>query len=129
MTTRTIKFRFWDKKDKRIVYLLKPAYHEGIGAITMYSPTPIEEGFELMQFTGLLDKAGKEIYEGDIAVVRTLHDGDEYVWNSDKQQAIPFKISWNERHCSFDFGNSCLMQRPYDYEIIGNIYENPELLK
>lgn len=74
------------------------------------------------QFTGLLDKNGKEIYEGDILKVE-----------SEKLMVI----GWSEKFASFIinrkdwtfshwFGESC---DPYNYEVVGNIYENPELLK
>lgn len=75
------------------------------------------------QFTGLKDKHGKEIYEGDIIAVRNLHDGHEMYWNQPNGPAIPFEIKWHEDYLCWDM--------PHDtenFEIIGNIYENPELL-
>ena len=88
-----------------------------------------------MPFTGLKDKNGKEIYEGDIFVVRNLHDGDEDVWNQTRfnnggEGAIPQQVTWNERDCCFQFGYAYrIKDAPYDFEVIGNIYENPELVK
>ncbi len=67
------------------------------------------------QYTGLLDKNGKEIYEGDIVK-----------W-SDKI----YKIEWHDRMAGFVMQHN-LIERPdieFESEIIGNIYENPELIK
>lgn len=74
-----------------------------------------EEPFELMQYTGLKDKNGVEIYEGDL--VRCLIDGDPEVYEI---PTIGPKVYGKTLHC---------MVWPEDYEVIGNIYENPELLR
>jgi hypothetical protein len=72
--------------------------------------------FNILQYTGLKDKYGKEIYEGDI-----LKSPD--VWKSNKflisKVEIP-NIYYEEEETGFD---------PEGSEIIGNSYENPELLK
>lgn len=83
-----------------------------------------DEDFILMQYTGLKDKNGKEIYEGDI-----LNNGNG-----------PVYVFWNENYQAFWVGyDSEESEKQYyastsDFcteadEIIGNIYENPELLK
>ena len=76
---------------------------------------------EVMQFTGLQDKNGKEIYEGDIVTTGT-----------DKAMIV----GWSERHASFVIERDGWMFGHYfgeafesnECEVIGNIYENPELL-
>ena len=78
-----------------------------------------EGKFELMQYTGLKDKNGVEIYEGDI--VR------EYTGFSDEGGDYPVEYHangfWLEgRDNEFGFGDES------DMEVIGNIYENPELV-
>lgn len=78
------------------------------------------------QYTGLTDKNGRKIFEGDILSGERYHDygqGGEYV---------PDKcvIEWNEKRAAFD---PVYWWRGYNhdlanYEIIGNIFDNPELI-
>jgi len=78
-------------------------------------------GLQLMQYIGLKDKNGKEIYEGDI--VKQLTDGEHKKW------ARKIKVIWNEEWSGFyPFYTLSGHNREEIYEIIGNIYENPELL-
>ena len=72
-----------------------------------------QEDFILMQFTGLLDKNGKEIYEGDIYLPR---DGVKRI--------IEFKDG-----CFAEKNSFPTFRIELGGEVIGNIYENPELLK
>ena len=86
-----------------------------------YRPDP--ERYKLMQYTGLKDKNGKEIYEGDImeithpkegatrGVIEYSDDGGRFLWFA---------------HEDSGYG---LTSRDRANEVIGNIYENPELLK
>jgi uncharacterized phage protein (TIGR01671 family) len=65
-----------------------------------------------MQYTGLKDKNGKEIYEGDIIE-----------WETSKEKTDRMEIHWVERHQGYlPFINGTS-------KVIGNIYENPELIK
>lgn len=85
----------------------------------------IEKECNLMQYTGLKDKNKKEIYEGDIVIVtykyslsnpKPTHKG-VIVW-SDENACFDIKYVYNAEGFSTK-----------EFEVIGNIYENPELLK
>lgn len=128
---RVPKFRAWDK----LVKIMLP-----VGDIdTSYKLVYLEEDngyrcerdfdeIELMQFTGLKDKNGKEIYEGDIVKFSDCDD-DVYVtpvvW--DKSCAC-FGLSFSGKYpISFDYLEEFYTELK-DIEVVGNIYENPELL-
>ena len=111
---RQIKFRAWDKKvnkfDERFPRELK--YFGELGF------TLTSNDFEFSQFTGLLDKNGKEIYEGD-----EMWDGQRHG-----------QIKWNDANCKFilegdDFTFEMIDLKDKNFSVGGNIYENPELLK
>lgn len=76
-----------------------------------------------MQFTGLLDRHGKEIYEGDI--VRHSYYGKGEVSFGDGYFKV-VNLSGGEKYQSYKKMRLNAMQG--DGEVIGNIYENPELL-
>lgn len=77
----------------------------------------------LMQYTGLNDKSGKEIYEGDI-----VRHKFKRIWQTQEHTS---KVVWNEFYCCyylFDGVSNHRMRDDILYEVIGNIYENPNLL-
>ena len=74
---------------------------------------------ELMQYTGLKDKNNKEIYEGDII---TLHNGKYKVIFNTEEARFVLRDDEFEMNIPFTNNNNERM------EIVGNIYENPELL-
>lgn len=134
---REIKFRAWDTRNKEMLEVTDIAWElndHGIGAVQDVSVfMPYEFGpirrnivkwFELMQFTGLHDKNGKEIYEGDIIheYVEADVDGKVEVATDEK-----FAVEW---YCQdLDCGWTLFPVSCDGYEVIGNIYENTELLK
>jgi len=85
--------------------------------------------FEVMQFTGLLDKSGKEIYEGDI-VFNHAEEGrsnsNTIIWNNDGYVIEQLSAQDDEIDGIGIYLELYLYNE--DIEVIGNIYENPELL-
>jgi len=104
MNKRKIKFRAWAFASKKM-FPLDDAFEFSNGELFAIPNT------EIMQFTGLKDKNGKEIYEGDI--VRWHNEFvQEIKWNGIGWDGVPTT--------SIDDHKSC--------ETIGNIYESPELI-
>ena len=88
-------------------------------------------GAPIMQFTGLKDKNGKEIYEGDIANCKDYQNkiyfiGEVY-W-SDTTAQVYVRCHYNNNPLNSDFSLR-IVEDVKEIEVIGNIYENPELLK
>ncbi len=107
---RELKFKFWNKKDKKMTRELELWEIKDLGYLS--------GNLIPLQFTGLLDKKGIRIYEGDI-VKWDSGIGEVYFSNGE------FKHTYKEKDGSY---------RPdkkyWNFvEVIGNIYENPNLLK
>ena len=87
---------------------------------------------ELMQYTGLKDKNGKEIYEGDVVqflVDKTAEVGFGQVIGD--VESVRCKVGWRGLNIFDQFTDveGCVLDSDSQLEVIGNIYENPELLK
>ena len=127
---RELRFRAWVKDHKKFHWFslgdllyAKDEYGSimGNGPDDMYAGfdfqayPEFEEKYPIMQYTGLKDKNGKEIYEGDIVYIPDMK----------------FEVKFRETICWDCGGNYTGMGYEISeaYEIIGNIYENPELLE
>ncbi len=133
---REIKFRAWDK-DKKVMHydfqFIKSG--EGIGqfillisdkednVVKQQNPYPVDR-FEIMQYTGLKDKNGKEIYEDDILQWDDEDEVTQVIVECSRGEFIfliindPYNL-WKETDMSY----------ADEFKIIGNIYENPELME
>lgn len=85
---------------------------------------------KIQQFTGLLDKNGKEIYEGDI-VTYTSRNGKDYKAEIVFSPTLAaFVLDTSRRHLLDDkYGDYYELHKDHSYEVVGNIFENGELLK
>lgn len=118
---REIKFRAWTEPENKMFSwnnLLNMNLHN---ALTI----PEQCGLILMQYTGLKDKNGKEIYEGDIVKI------------DNNVKAIKAQVEYSETFAQYiithtgDIVSEAEPLGDYDeiIEVIGNIYDNPELMK
>jgi hypothetical protein len=123
-TRRVLKFRAWNGASRRMTYLDPRQW-----SLTALAPEPF---WEVMQFTGLQDKNGRDIYEGDLVV--TSNDGKDGcdVWSAEEmgpatvtmdyhgvhmRDKSGFGWSWDEEETIYSLGYC---------EVIGNIYEAPQ---
>jgi len=138
---RETKFRGWNKKSHIIVdeidlfapqsaFLLNDAFKEGMTVLPL-------------QYIGRKDKKGKEIYEGDIVgcIKNRFGKGEHEYWSVEYNDATARFIVTNhinsERDLDFDFTHEyddCPIiyiteEKTFYPEIIGNIYENEDLIK
>lgn len=111
---REIKFRAWNLFEKKMVYFELAQAHEVSQKSFAVDP--------VMQYTGLKDKNGREIYEGDLLGIQHKNDYEiaAVLWGEGEWLAGILALNAN----LFMEGKAAC-----DLEVVGNIYENPELLK
>lgn len=141
---RDIKFRAWDTKNEYMINSLQGVYTALRNAMNIVRQDngyynngdllkPNKERHILMQYTGLKDKNRKEIYEGDIVLY------DDWEMSSENGNGDCFTnkgvIEYNESNCCFNVTERIMVDREdvlYEdnetLEVIGNIYDNSELL-
>jgi len=158
MTQREIKFRAWYSYSKKMLDL------GDLETICIRQKAETIDydfaNYEIMQFTGLKDKNGKEIYEGDIVGREGVYhfieregwqpsEGEWKIIGEKTKHFMPekpperyiagyklFEVMWKDESCGFEpfsdsqenCGHCGGGFDPAQFEVIGNIYENPELL-
>lgn len=139
---RELKFRMFNKETGNMIYeeelinISKNYLNNNIDFRCFIFPRDNDEDMVIMQYTGLKDKNGKEIYEGDI--VKRIIGGEHRDVGEIVYKDCGFKIYIRDPYFEFyseitdiyevkDMGGTIKLKQ--NFEIIGNIYENPDLLK
>ena len=124
---KEIKFRAWDSKNKIIINAIFVGLGKVYGMTKTFKTSKKLEDVILMQYTGLKDKNGKEIYEWDIVEL--------YGWGSQKSSDGYAVIEWDVDETGWNLNKPNYTEDRYDFRqaienciVVGNIYENPELL-
>ena len=117
---REIKFRAWDKERK---LMSNPFTIGDWGTVNIWWPNSdivsTLDDVELLEYTGLKDKNGEEIYEGDWLTLR----------NKRRVYQVSYEANWGGYTAN---GKECAAISPSlwkEAEVMGNVYENPELLE
>lgn len=121
---REINFRAWNKKEKFLDTAWSIDFEHGEVCHRAHNMSDLDDCI-LMQYTGLKDKNGREIYEGDITIdgygTVTVIENDGFQW-------LERVLKLRDRHISKEI---LIMTKANAFrcEVIGNLYENPELLE
>lgn len=145
MEQQQLEFRAWDKDRKIFHYSGFVIKADGGRRPFSYIEDNLPEmpWEDVQQFTGLKDKTGRKIFEGDIVVMK-IQDEDTSYGDDGEESIIPARYMRGEIKFNLDKNNSNvagwilkeefglhdhLLFPKFEKEVIGNIFEHPELIK
>lgn len=136
--SRELKFRIWDsisqiyydESDEPVLEFM----HEQDGIVLDYNNYSDERVYTIEQFTGLVDKNGKEIFEGDVVAAKYTHYSTQVEARTLPKSIDVRKkdfIAFDENLAAFTLGGTslCSFDSETEFEVVGNIHENGDLLK
>lgn len=134
MTKDRFRFRIWDTEKKELIYnaenvydYMRPCPGGKIIEADCFGDVLANKRYIVEQCTGLKDKNGRLIYENDIVKIT----GDVMTLPIFYEESKAF-VKWDEDgfFLHFESGETeRLFQECWDYEVVGNLHENPELLE